>query len=59
MIIQPRFDGAWEFSEGRGTVFNGGKFGYVDNAGSLVVELLFVMSRWIQEHRLIGATEGG
>jgi hypothetical protein len=42
-VIQPQFDFAFEFSEGRGEVTIGHKSGFIDHAGKVVVPLKYDM----------------
>ncbi len=41
MVIAPQYDYAWPFSEGRGRILVGEKFGYVDKSGKIVIEPKF------------------
>jgi len=41
VAVEPRFDAAWPFSEGRALVQTGDRFGYIDPAGDVVIEPQF------------------
>jgi hypothetical protein len=41
MVIEPRFDEAYEFSEGLAGVNINGKYGYIDDKGNVAIE-----ARW-------------
>ena len=41
LVVQPAYDQAWPFREGRGRVLRFGRFGFVDAAGELAVPLRF------------------
>ena len=41
IVIQPRFDNAWEFSEGLAPVSIGDNWGYIDQTGTVVIMPLF------------------
>jgi len=41
MVIEPRFEQAWTFSNGRARVQRDGRWGYIDRRGQLVVEPQF------------------
>jgi len=41
MVIEPRFEQAWTFSNGRARVQRNGRWGYIDRRGQLVVEPQF------------------
>ena len=49
IIIQPKYDYAWSFSEGLGRVKQNGKWGYIDNTGKVVVELKYDDTRGFSE----------
>ena len=39
MVIQPKFEKAWSFSEGLALVSINDKYGYIDQTGTLVTQL--------------------
>ena len=41
MVIKPRFDDAWYFSEGRAKIMMGEKYGYIDINGNTVISTRF------------------
>lgn len=41
LVIQPQFDRAWRFTDGRALIREGPHFGYIDTTGAVVVEPRF------------------
>jgi hypothetical protein len=51
VAIPPRFECAWDFSEGLACVQIGGKRGYIDGAGKVVIELRYHLAHPFREGR--------
>jgi hypothetical protein len=51
MVIEPRFEQAWTFSDGRARVRRDGRWGYIDRRGQVVIEPRFQRA-WDFRHGL-------
>jgi hypothetical protein len=51
VVIDPRFEQAWHFSEGRARVRVNGQWGFIDTAGEVVIDPQFARA-WDFEHGL-------
>ncbi|MBN1629289.1 MAG: WG repeat-containing protein [Thermoleophilia bacterium] len=57
-VVEPRFEEAGPFSEGRACVVINGRYGYVDGSGALVVEPQFVEAGSFSYGRALVEVEG-
>lgn len=49
VVIEPRFNGAYEFSEGLAEVYIGSREGYINKVGEVVIEARFIFAKPFSE----------